>query len=220
MKFASAIIATLILLGLSSPAQNTEEKITADSVLAELKLGNGHHVARRYQHPHETLERRRQLVSGQHPHAEILSCSDSRVPPEIVFDQGLGDLFIVRVAGNVATDTEKGSLEYGAEHLHVPLIVVLGHENCGAVTAAVQGGSAEGHIAVLVDLIKPAVEKTRGMSGDPVANVVRMNVEMVVKQLRSSTPILSELVAHGKLRIVGAVYSIETGAVTWLPEVS
>jgi carbonic anhydrase len=142
------------------------------------------------------------------------------VPPEIVFDQGLGDLFIVRVAGNVASDTEIGSLEYGAEHLHVPLIVVLGHESCGAVTAAVQGGPPEGHIGAVVDLIKPAVEKTRGMSGDPVSNAVRMNVELVVKQLRTSTPILSELVAHGKLRIAGAVYSIETGAVTWLPDVS
>jgi len=88
------------------------------------------------------------------------------------------------------------------------------------VTAAVQGGPPEGHIAVLVDLIKPAVEKSRGMSGDPVGNAVRANVEMVVKQLRTSTPILSELVAHGKLRIVGAVYSIETGSVTWLPDVS
>jgi Carbonic anhydrase len=142
------------------------------------------------------------------------------VPPEIVFDQGLGDLFIIRVAGNVASDVEIGSLEYGAEHLHIPLLVVLGHESCGAVTAAVQGGPPEGHIAALIDLVNPAVEKTRGMPGDPVANAVRMNVEMVVKQLRSSTPILSELVAHGKLRIVGAVYSIETGSVTWLPEVS
>ena len=177
-------------------------------------------MAHRYQHPHQTLDRQRQLVSGQHPHAEILSCSDSRVPPEIVFDQGLGDLFIVRVAGNVATDTEIGSLEYGAEHLHIPLLIVLGHESCGAVTAAVQGGPPEGHIVAFVDLIKPAVEKTRGMPGDPVANAIRLNVEMIVKQLRSSTPILSELVAHGKLRIVGAVYSIETGSVTWLPEVS
>lgn len=219
---ASLIITTLLLLTLLPPAtaQHAEEQITADSVLAELKTGNKHHVAHRYQHPHETLERQRQLGSGQHPHAEILSCSDSRVPPEIVFDQGLGDLFIVRVAGNVASDTELGSLEYGAEHLHVPLIVVLGHESCGAVTAAVQGGPPEGHIASLVDLIKPAVEKTRGMSGDPVSNAVRMNVELVVKQLRTSTPILSELVAHGKLRIVGAVYSIETGAVTWLLDVS
>jgi len=222
---ASGIIATLILLTLFSPptlstAQLAEEQITADSVLAELKTGNKHHVAHRYQHPHETLERQRQLVSGQHPHAEILSCSDSRVPPEIVFDQGLGDLFIVRVAGNVASDTEIGSLEYGAEHLHVPLIVLLGYESCGAVTAAVRGGPPEGHIGSLVDLIKPAVEKTRGMSSDPVSNAVRMNVELVVKQLRTSTPILSELVAHGKIKIVGAVYSIETGAVTWLPDVS
>lgn len=223
MRFVSAIIATLILVILFSPAnistaQHNEQKITPDSVLAELKTGNGRHVAHRYQHPHETLDRRRQLVTGQHPHAEILSCSDSRVPPEIVFDQGLGDLFIVRVAGNVASDTELGSLEYGAEHLHVPLIVVLGHESCGAVTAAVQGGPPEGHIAALIDLIKPAVEKTRGLSGDPVANAVRMNVEMVVKQLRSSTPLLSELVAQHKVRIVGAVYSIETGSVTWLPD--
>lgn len=220
-----AITATLILLTLFSPptvsiGQRADEQITPDSALAELKTGNKHHVAHRYQHPHETLDRQRQLVSGQHPHAEILSCSDSRVPPEIVFDQGLGDLFIVRVAGNVASDTELGSLEYGAEHLHVPLIVVLGHESCGAVTAAVQGGPPEGHIGSLVDLIKPAVEKTRGMSGDPVSNAVRMNVELVVKQLRTSTPILSELVAHGKIKIVGAVYSVETGAVTWLPDVS
>jgi|KBSSwiS6_1023812.scaffolds.fasta_scaffold00078_1 carbonic anhydrase len=223
IRLVSAI--TLVLLILFSPAnrstgQNAEEKVTADSVLAELKTGNKHHVAHRYQHPHETSERQRQLVSGQHPHAEILSCSDSRVPPEIVFDQGLGDLFIIRVAGNVASDTEIGSLEYGAKHLHVPLIVVLGHESCGAVTAAVQGGPPEGHIASLIDLVKPAVEKTRGMPGDPVSNAVRMNVELVVKQLRSSTPILSDLVAHGKLKIVGAVYSIETGTVTWLPEVS
>src|SRR5215510_6180958 len=105
MKIASAIITTLALLILFSPAkmstgQNGEEKITADSVLAELKAGNAHHVAHRYQHPHDTVDRQRELVSGQHPHAEILSCSDSRVPPEIVFDQGLGDLFIIRVAGN------------------------------------------------------------------------------------------------------------------------
>lgn len=222
MRLVIAIIATLILLSLAnlSTGQNAEEKITADVVLSELKTGNKHHVEHRYQHPHETLDRQRQLISGQHPHAEILSCSDSRVPPEIIFDQGLGDLFIIRVAGNVASDIEIASLEYGAEHLHIPLLVVLGHESCGAVTAAVQGGPPEGHLGALIDLINPAVQKTRGMQGDPVANAVRVNVEMVVKQLRSSTPILSELVAHGKLKIVGAVYSIETGSVTWLPDAS
>lgn len=195
-----------------------EPNVTPDSVLAELKTGNAHHVQHHYQHPHETLARQRELVTGQHPHAEILSCADSRVPPEIIFDQGLGDLFTVRVAGNVATDTEIGSLEYGAEHLHIPLLVVLGHESCGAVTAAVQGGNTKGHIAALVSLIKPAVDSSHGMPGDPVANAVRSNVRLVVQQLRSSTPILSELVAHGKLKIIGGVYSLETGEVTWLSD--
>jgi carbonic anhydrase len=193
-------------------------KLTPDLVLTELKTGNAHHVRHQYQHPHETATRQRELVTGQHPHAEILSCADSRVPPEIIFDQGLGDLFVVRVAGNVATDAEIGSLEYGAEHLHIPLLVVLGHESCGAVTAAVQGGEAKGHIAALVNLINPAVEKSRGMIGDPVANSVRNNVRLVVQQLRSSTPILSELVAQGKLKILGGVYSLQTGEVTWLSD--
>jgi carbonic anhydrase len=178
-----------------------------DSALEELKAGNIHRTRHQYQHPHETDARQRELVVRQHPHAEILSCADSRVPPEIIFDQGLGDLFVVRVAGNVASDTEIGSLEYGAEHLHIPLLVVLGHESCGAVTAAVQDGEAAGHIASLVSLIKPAVDKSRGMSGDPIANAIRINVQMVVQQLRSSTPVLAELVAHGKLKIIGGIYA-------------
>jgi len=211
-------ILLLVAATLPGIGQRAETAVTADSALAELKAGNEHHARHQYSHPHETAARQRELTGGQHPHAQILSCADSRVPPEIVFDQGLGDLFVVRVAGNVATDTEIGSLEYGAEHLHIPLLVVLGHESCGAVTAAVQGGPPEGHIAALVDLIKPAVDKTRGLPGDPVANAVRTNVELVVKQLRSSTPLLSELVAHGKLKIVGGVYSLQTGRVTWLPD--
>jgi carbonic anhydrase len=194
------------------------DKVTADSALAELKSGNANHVSHRYQHPRETAERLHELVSGQSPHAEILSCSDSRVPPEIIFDQGLGDLFIIRVAGNVVSDTELASLEYGAEHLHVPLLVVLGHEHCGAVTAAVEGGTPEGHIGALINLLRPAVEKTRGLSGDPVANAVKANVDLVVKQLRSSTPILAEFIAQGKLKVAGGVDSLDTGMVTWLPD--
>jgi len=194
------------------------EKITPDTALAELKTGNDHHVQHRYQHPHETLERQRELVKGQHPHAEILSCADSRVPPEIIFDQGLGDLFVVRVAGNIATDAELASLEYGAAHLQIPLLVVMGHEHCGAVTAAVEGGNPEGHIGTLVELLRPAVENSRSLTGDRVENAVRANVELVVKQLRNSTPLLSELVSHNKLKIVGGVYSLDTGKVDWLPE--
>lgn len=217
MKYVSALaILFVIAATLTGSVHQAESDVTPDSVISELKNGNAHHMRHQYQHPHDTLKRQRELISGQHPHAEILSCADSRVPPEIIFDQGLGDLFVIRVAGNVATDTELGSLEYGAEHLHIGLLVVLGHESCGAVTAAVQGGNTEGHITALINLIKPAVDKSRGMAGDPVANAVRINVQMVVQQLRSSTPVLSELVAHGKLKIVGGVYSLETGEVTWL----
>jgi len=213
------IVALLLFcLAILDSGQKTEEKVTADSVLAELMSGNAHHVEHRYQHPHQTIDRERELTSGQHPHAQVLSCSDSRVPPEIIFDQGLGDLFIVRVAGNVAADTELGSLEYGAEHLHIPLLVVLGHQHCGAVTAAVNGDEAQGHIRALVDLLRPAVEKSPGLPGDAVENAVKANVEMVVKQLRTSTPILAGLVSQGKVRVVGAVYSLDTGKVTWLSD--
>lgn len=188
----------------------------ADAVLAELRAGNDHHATKHYDHPHETAERQKELTSGQHPHASVLACADSRVPPEIVFDQGLGDLFVIRVAGNVASDDVIGSLEYGAEHLGIPLIVVLGHQKCGAVTAAVEGGEATGHLPSLITLIQPAVAKTKGASGDPVANAVRANVQMVVDQLRASKPVLAELVATGKVKVVGGVYSLDSGRVDWL----
>jgi carbonic anhydrase len=189
-------------------------------VITELKLGNEHHATKRYEHPHQSASRQRELVSGQHPHASILSCADSRVAPEIVFDQGLGDLFDVRVAGNVAGDAEVASLEYAAEHLQCPLIIVLGHEKCGAVSAAVEGGEAKGHLPALVDAIKPAVQAAAGLPGDRIENAVRINVENVVRQLRESKPILHELTLDGHLKVVGAVYSLETGRVTWLPDES
>src|SRR5512133_139061 len=171
-KFAIVVFIVPALAALPATKQKAVERVTADSAIAELKVGNKHHVQHQYRHPHQTALRQNELTSGQHPHAEILGCSDSRVPPEIIFDQGLGDLFVVRVAGNVATDVEVGSLEYGAEHLHIPLLVVLGHEQCGAVTAAIQGAPPEGHISALVNLIEPAAEKSRGLRGDPVANAV------------------------------------------------
>ena len=221
IRCSSVLVVAILLLcpvvGIGT-GQKSQDKVTPDSALAELKSGNAHHVAHRYSHPHETAARLRQLASSQHPHAEILSCADSRVPPEILFDQGLGDLFVVRVAGNVVSDTELGSLEYGAEHLHVPLLIVLGHQHCGAVTAAIEGGEAAGHISTLTTLLRPAVEKTRGMRGDRVENAVRANVEMVVKQLRTSGPLLEKLVSSGELKVVGAVYSLDTGKVTWLPD--
>jgi carbonic anhydrase len=140
------------------------------------------------------------------------------VPPEIVFDKGLGDLFTIRVAGNIAGDAEIASIEYAVEHLHTPLVVVMGHQSCGAVAAAIEGGEAPGHLPTLVEAIRPAVEKAKALPGDLEANAVRLNVEMVVEQLRASHPVLEEHVAEGKLRIVGAIYSLDTGNVAWVPD--
>lgn len=220
MKTASRLAAVVLILPVAAVvrAQHAAAPAgpTADAVLAELKTGNEHHASKHYDHPHETAARQRELTSGQHPHASVLACADSRVPPEIVFDQGLGDLFVIRVAGNTAGDDVLGSLEYGAEHLNIPLIVVLGHQKCGGVTAAVDGGELPGHMPSIVRAIQPAVEKTKGMPGDKVANAVRANVEMVVAQLRGSKPVLAELVASGKVKVVGGVYSLDTGRVDWL----
>ena len=211
MNAAGAAAAALCLIGATQAAPSP------DAVLAELKAGNEHHVSKKYLHPHQTAARQRELATGQHPHCALLTCADSRVAPEIVFDQGLGDVFDVRVAGNVAADADVASLEYAAEHLHVPLIVVMGHSHCGAVSAALEGGTLPGKLPDLMAMIRPAVDQSAHEPGDRVANAVRDNVVLVVQQLTSAKPVLAELVETGKLRIVGAVYSLETGKVEWLP---
>src|SRR3954464_1913320 len=185
---------SLTVLGLFMGVAAAQEAAPSpDSVLRELTAGNAHHVAKQYQHPHETAERQRELATGQQPHAAILTCADSRVPPEIVLDQGLGDLFDVRVAGNVAGDAELASIEYAAVHLHTPLLVVMGHQKCGAVTAAAESGEAEGHLPSLLGLIRPAVERARTQPGDVIDNAVRINVEHIVQQIRDSMPVLAPL---------------------------
>jgi carbonic anhydrase len=203
-----------VACGVAAVAQDTVPP--ASEVLRELKAGNAHHVTKRYLHPHETAERQRELASGQNPHAIILSCADSRVAPEIILDQGLGDLFDVRVAGNVAGDAELASIEYAAEHLHTPLLVVMGHQKCGAVTAAAEPGEAAGHLPSLIALIRPAVDAARKEKGDLIDNAVRINVENVVRQIAASRPLLATLVGENKLTVVGAVYSLDTGKVDWL----
>ena len=176
--------------------------------------GNQRYVAGQPAHVHQSIERRTEVVAGQHPGAIVLTCSDSRVPPEILFDQGIGDIFVVRTAGNVADDVALGSIEYAVEHLGVQLVVVLGHQKCGAVAATVQGGEVPGHLPSIVNAIKPAVDQTRGQGGDPVDNAVRANVRLIVAQLRACQPILAEQVHTGHLKVVGAYYSLETGAVS------
>jgi carbonic anhydrase len=194
--------------------------VSADEALARLVLGNRHYVTGGPRHPDLDSARRTELAGGQAPFAIILSCSDSRVAPEVVFDQGLGDLFVVRVAGNVANAIGIASLEYAAEHLGTRLIVVLGHERCGAVTAAVQGGKLPGHLPALMAALQPAVAAGRDPHGDPVEGAMRANVELTAASLRTCGPILSELVEQGHLKIVGARYDLDTGLVEWPEEMA
>ena len=206
-------ILLIALLGGTSPAASGDR----GDALSRLLAGNHRYVTGTVAHPNQTAGRRRTVASSQHPFAIILGCSDSRVPPEVVFDQGLGDLFVIRVAGNIADPAALGSIEYAAEHLGVGLVVVLGHSRCGAVDAAVKGGEAPGHIPVLVDAIMPAVEKTREQPGDRLDNAVKANALLVAEQLRTSDPVLSHLVHDGKLRVVAARYDLESGKVDVLP---
>ena len=167
----------------------------------------------------QAAKRRAELTKSQHPFATIVSCSDSRVPPELVFDEGLGDLFVVRVAGNVIDDHALGSIEYSVDHLAVRLIVVLGHQRCGAVKAAKEiiaaKGEAPSHIESLVKAIRPAVDAT--VNGNLEATT-EANVKNVAQALRSSTPILKPKVDSGEVRVIGANYSLDTGTVSFLDE--
>ena len=188
------------------------------AALKDLLDGNQRYVSGALKHPHQTNGRRTDLAKAQHPFAAVLSCADSRVPPELVFDQGLGDLFTVRVAGNVATDDIIASLEYAVAHLGPKLIVVLGHERCGAVDATLKGGTPEGHLAALMDRIKPATDAAKSHQGDQLDYAVSANVANVVKQLKNTGPILSDKIKNGSIRIVGARYDLDTGKVELVKE--
>jgi carbonic anhydrase len=195
----------------------TPTSMTSDQALQALKDGNSRFVAGTPNHPNQDKARVASQVGGQSPFAIILSCADSRVAPEILFDQGIGDIFILRVAGNVAEDdTVLASIEYAIANLGVPLLVVLGHQACGAVGAAVKGGDLPGHLNSLVKAIGPAVEQAKGQSGDAVENTVVVNVGLQVEKMKKIEPIFASAVNAGKLKIVGAKYSLESGAVEWM----
>lgn len=209
------LMATAVAAGVAAASEGTS--VTGDVARQKLLEGNKHYVEAKLLHPDQSVERRAEVAKGQHPFAAVVSCADSRVPPEILFDQGVGDLFVVRLAGNILDDAALGSLEYAVEHLGVRSIVVLGHERCGAVEATLKGGEAPGHIGSLTKAIQPAVDKVKGQPGDPLDNAVRANVSNVVEQLKSSAPILKHEVEEGSLTVIGARYDLDDGAVTIVP---
>lgn len=216
----SFLIAVLgLCLAAPAFAGETQAGPAPEASLERLLEGNQRFVKGAPQHPGETPERRAELTAGQKPFAAVLTCADSRVPPELLFDQGLGDIFTVRVAGNVADQTEQGSLEYAAEHLGVPLIMVLGHTSCGAVKAAAAGGKAEGYLASVLKDIEPSVKavKARGVKGDDVAPaVVEENVRQNALALLRKNAVIKKLAAEGKVRVSAAVYDLASGQVRLL----
>jgi carbonic anhydrase len=187
--------------------------MTPDQALSALVEGNQRFVSGHSKHPDQSMARVKELVGTQHPFATVLGCSDSRVDPDIIFDQGLGDLFPVRVAGNIVDDAVLGSIEYAVEHLNCPLVVVLGHEGCGAITAAVNGGEPGTHITFLVDAIMPAVTEAKAQTGDVVSNAVRINALRQAEILRTSKPIVEKAISERKTKVVVAIYDVKTGQV-------
>lgn len=219
LAFSAGTIGTGVLtagvgskLGFSDRAV-AQEDMTPDRALQALMDGNQRFVTRKRTNPNQDVVRLQEVAKGQKPFAAVLGCADSRVPSEIIFDQGFGDLFVCRVAGNVATPEEIGSLEFGAAVLGTKVIMVVGHEKCGAVDATIKGTPVPGQIGSLIEAIKPAVGRAEGQRGDRLENTCKANVLLQIERLKSS-PVLSELIEKGKLQIVGGYYDLDTGRVT------
>ncbi|MGX6608205.1 carbonic anhydrase [Micromonosporaceae bacterium Da 78-11] len=215
---AAALGTGLLGATAATPAQAAEPADNPALALARLLVGNRRFLAGHPRHPHQTLQDLHDLASGQHPFAITVGCADSRVSPEVLFDQGLGDIFDNRVAGNIVDDLLLGSIEFAVEEFGCPLIVILGHERCGAINATIDaietGGTAPGHIGVIVDALKPIIEPVLSRPGDRVDNAVRANIHAQAAELIGRSEIIAGHVATGALAIVGARYDLDDGKVT------
>jgi len=210
------IILALVLMFCSSAVWASDvQNLSADDALLKLKQGNERFVKFKMKHPDEYKARRAELVAGQHPFVATLSCSDSRVPTEIIFDQGLGDIFVIRNAGNVLDEHVLGSIEYAVEHAGVNLVVVLGHQSCGAVAAAMSGAKESPAIESLVKSIEPACEKCKKENIYTSDNVAKMHVKMDVEDILKDKE-LCEFMGKHNVKIVPAYYNLSTGKVEFL----
>jgi carbonic anhydrase len=230
-KTAILLLLSQLLTGLALASSAEVKKPSPDEALASLKDGNIRFVEGKSQHPHTDSARLIQAGKenqANHAYATVITCSDSRVPVERIFDAGIMDTFVIRVAGNVIDTDEAGSIEYGLAHVNTPVLVVLGHTQCGAVTAVTQAVHGHGHplecnIPPLVDNIEPAVK--RAMAANPklegdaiIPAATEENVWQGIEDLFMRSPATRTLVREGKAKVVGAVYEVGTGKVQWLPE--
>lgn len=193
-----------------------KQRPTADEALQILLDGNNRFVTGKLEHPNHCEESRRLTSGGQQPIATILCCADSRVPPVDIFDQGIGDLFTVRVAGNIIGFHTLGSIEYAVQHLHTPLVMVMGHSCCGAVGAVASEVKLDGHMASFTAPIQTAIKKVKDQEGDLVDNAARQLAKNIAVQISESEPIIADFVKDKIVKVVPAFYDFHTGRVTLL----
>src|SRR5438552_13988241 len=210
-----AIIACSSIVALVLAAEHPVASVSADAALAKLKEGNLRFASSEVSQSKPTAARRAETAQEQHPFAIVLGCADSRTAPEIVFDQNLGDLFVVRTAGNLVDDHALGSIEYAVAHLGARLIVVLGHTSCGAVKAALESDHAPGHVDSLVRDIQSAIKAAKGKSGDALSVAITENARLVAAQVKAKAA-LGDLAKE--VRIVSAIYDLDTGKIEWIKD--
>lgn len=214
----TSLLATILGANLIEPEPAAaQSNLNPAQSLAKLMAGNKRFVQMKSSNPNQDIVRLQEVAKGQNPFAAVLSCADSRVPVEIIFDQGLGDVFVCRDAGNIATTEAIGSLEFGTLVLGAKVLMVIGHESCGAVIATMKGGEVPGSIGAVLESIEPAVSNFKGQqdSKETVKKATNANVLYQIERLKKS-PVLAELIAQDKLKIVGAYYDLDTGEITLL----
>ena len=220
---AAGVAASLLAVGAAcgndekASSEKAAEALTPDQALERLMAGNKRYVDMKLKHPDTTNDRRVEVAKGQHPFAAIIGCIDSRVAPELAFDQGLGDLLVSRVGGAIADDSIIGSTEFGVEEFHIPLVMVLGHERCGAIKATLEAVKSNkmdtpGQIGAVVKPIIPAVKAVIGKGGDELDNAVIESTKLTLAALKAS-PVLKELEHEGKVKIVAARYDLDSGKI-------
>lgn len=210
------IILTFLVLFFSLPVMAFEPpNLPAEVALSKLREGNYRFSAYKMKHPNINKSRREHLINGQHPFAAIITCSDSRVPPEIIFDQGLGDLFVIRNAGNIIDEHVMGSVEYAVHHLGVNLVIVLGHEYCGAVGAAMKDEQELPAIQSIIDVIRPAVDKCKKDKNYSYESVIKANAKLGVEQILKNKELYDYSIKHD-LKILPAYYCVDTGEIKFI----
>jgi carbonic anhydrase len=216
--FQAGFAVAILFAGLCSEvlkAADHDDAITSEQALQRLKDGNDHYATDKVEPKDTGHQRRADLVKGQHPFAVVVTCADSRVPPELIFNQGLGDIFVIRVAGNIADPFTLGSVEYAVEHLHAPLVVILGHDHCGAVGAAMGTEKPTGNLGALLHEVHVGdVASMPKETAEPAA--VKNNVIHQTEQVTAQSDVLKETVKEKKVQIAPAIYHLDTGKVEWL----